>query len=326
MGGTATGAAANGIAYVTPADLDGDHITDYLYAGDVQGNVWRFDLTSQTESSWAAAAAPLFKTSAGQPITSKLVVASVAQPSGPARLMIAFGTGQKFPITALSPATYAGGTQSLYGVWDWNMLSWNSMSTALYANLAGANPAATAAATGLTAPFTITPTASAPFTMQAQTATLSGGNVDLSATAVVCWRGSAACGSGNTMFGWSLALPNGGEQVIYNPELISSVFTVNTIIPASNATNTCAAATDTGFTYGISIGSGGLVPKFFQNYTADIQVIGVQNNATGTSYVVTTAAGGTWLIYQTASDKPGAMQIVPPTNTTVNRLTWTELR
>ena len=38
----------NGIAFTSPADLDGDHITDYVYAGDLQGNVWRFDLTSAT--------------------------------------------------------------------------------------------------------------------------------------------------------------------------------------------------------------------------------------------------------------------------------------
>ncbi len=39
-------AGGNGIAYATPADMDGDHITDYVYAGDLLGNVWRFDLTS----------------------------------------------------------------------------------------------------------------------------------------------------------------------------------------------------------------------------------------------------------------------------------------
>ena len=36
----------NGIAFTTPTDLDGDHIMDYVYAGDLKGNVWRFDLTS----------------------------------------------------------------------------------------------------------------------------------------------------------------------------------------------------------------------------------------------------------------------------------------
>lgn len=67
---TSIGAAANpnGIAYVTPVDMDGDHITDYVYAGDVYGNVWRFDLTSDTAANWTvstygqSAPTPLFTT------------------------------------------------------------------------------------------------------------------------------------------------------------------------------------------------------------------------------------------------------------------------
>ena len=59
----------DGIAYVTSADLDGDHITDYVYAGDLLGNIWRFDLTSAVESNWAAGSTPLFSAASGQPIT-----------------------------------------------------------------------------------------------------------------------------------------------------------------------------------------------------------------------------------------------------------------
>src|SRR5262249_34638693 len=47
---TGTAGTGNGIAYATPADFDGDHITDYVYAGDLKGNVWRFDLTSTDET------------------------------------------------------------------------------------------------------------------------------------------------------------------------------------------------------------------------------------------------------------------------------------
>src|SRR2546429_3098536 len=49
---TQTGSAAspNGIAFPSAADLDADHTTDYVYAGDLQGNLWRFDLTSNNRS------------------------------------------------------------------------------------------------------------------------------------------------------------------------------------------------------------------------------------------------------------------------------------
>ena len=78
-GNTGT-AANNGIAYVASADLDGDHVTDYVYAGDLMGNLWRFDLTSNAESSWAAGAAPLFSSPAGQPITTAVTVPRVRPP------------------------------------------------------------------------------------------------------------------------------------------------------------------------------------------------------------------------------------------------------
>ena len=92
MGSTAS---PNGISFVTPADLDGDHITDYLYAGDIQGHVWRFDLTSANESSWKVTPGPIFSTG-GLPITTAVVVASGApNPGMQQQLMVMFGTGQK---------------------------------------------------------------------------------------------------------------------------------------------------------------------------------------------------------------------------------------
>jgi len=75
-GVTVSATSPDGIAYVTPVDLDGDHITDYVYAGDVYGNVWRFDLTGDKESTWAVTnygsgttPAPLFTTPTVQACT-----------------------------------------------------------------------------------------------------------------------------------------------------------------------------------------------------------------------------------------------------------------
>ncbi len=88
-------AGGNGIAYTTPADLDGDHITDYVYAGDLNGHVWRFDLTSSDPANWASATTPLFTTQSGQPITSQLLVISINTVGSPPRLLIEFGTGER---------------------------------------------------------------------------------------------------------------------------------------------------------------------------------------------------------------------------------------
>jgi len=83
-----TQTAPNGLATVTPVDVDGDFIIEYVYAGDLQGNMWKFDLTDTTPSSWgvaygtAASPQPLFvaKDSLGnpQPITAKANVGFAA--------------------------------------------------------------------------------------------------------------------------------------------------------------------------------------------------------------------------------------------------------
>ena len=80
---TARGSASNpnGIAYVTPADLDGDHITDYVYAGDLLGNVWRFDLTSTTPSAWQVTSTPVFST--GPNLTAAGANATTRAPASP---------------------------------------------------------------------------------------------------------------------------------------------------------------------------------------------------------------------------------------------------
>jgi len=305
--GTGKAGSSDGIAYVTPADLDGDHLTDYVYAGDLLGNLWRFDLTSNNPSSWAAATAPLFTTQSGQPITTKVVVASGMTQQGPQRLLIAFGTGQKTPLTNTTPVSYIGGTQDIYGVWDWNMTGWNSLSTARYASLSG--------------PYTLGKT-----NLQQQTVTVAAsGNRDITANSPVCWQGSTECGSNNTQFGWYLDLPGTAEQIVFNPELVGPAFTVNSTVPALNSLTACTSSTDAGFTYALSVMSGGAFTNAFPHYN-DTVAAGVETDATGTAFVITTANGSKYLVYETVLNTKGATQLNVPASVKTNRLTWAELR
>jgi type IV pilus assembly protein PilY1 len=320
----------NGIAYVAPTDLDGDHITDYVYAGDLMGNVWRFDLTNSDPTQWAASAAPLFSTPAGQPITSQLLVIANSAAPGPSRLMIEFGTGQRTQITNAAPESFVSGTQAIYAVWDWNMTAWNSMGSAQYASLAATN-----AATGLSSPFTIKVSSTAPTaTLQQQTFTVSTASTSVNdgTNLQVCWQGSTSCGSGNTQFGWYANLPGAQEQVIFNPVFFNGAFIVNSTLPANNIATTCTINQDTGFTYAVSVANGGVITNAFPNYTknglliTDPNAAGVQTNATGSVYVVGTSMGTTNIVYQTVSGIPGAQKINVPNNTKAKRLTWIERR
>src|SRR5690606_3068443 len=114
----------NGLSSPSIVDLDGDAIVDRVYAGDVMGNMWAFDLTSTNPDDWRVAhgpnadsEAPLFSAGVSKPITSKPVV--VAHPdrasvSSQPNLLVLFGTGQYLAENDNNP----GSTQSFYGVWD----------------------------------------------------------------------------------------------------------------------------------------------------------------------------------------------------------------
>jgi type IV pilus assembly protein PilY1 len=335
--GTGTGTTASpcttncdGIAYVSPADLDGDHITDYVYAGDLLGNVWRFDLTSGTESSWAAASTPLFTVPSGAPITTKLQLAIMAATStGAQRLMVDFGTGQKIPQTNLTPAQYLTGAQSLYGIWDWNMASWNANLSAQFASL--------------TAPQIVTSTQ-----LQRQTLTYNAADQTLDVTNnPVCWSGSTTCPGGpgtNTQFGFQVQLLGANEQVVFNPLLYQNTLLVNTTIPAVNSPTSCAVVHDTGNTIALNVATGGVSTtgtgtNFFKN-TTDTNAAGSQTNGTGTPSIVL-AGGNAFMLTQSLGNVPPPGGSTPPiipctsqfcsgginyTGPTGKRLTWVQRR
>lgn len=112
-----------GLSEPFPVDLDGDFITDYAYAGDLDGNVWKFDLTAADPSQWTASLLFTAESSdAPQPITTQPQVG--VHPYGKNYgVMVYFGTGKY-----LEPEDAAVDTSvqnSFYGIWDLDVFSFN---------------------------------------------------------------------------------------------------------------------------------------------------------------------------------------------------------
>ncbi|MBU1834352.1 MAG: pilus assembly protein, partial [Gammaproteobacteria bacterium] len=122
----------NGLASVVPVDADGDRITDYIYGGDLKGNLWKFDFTGSTVASWGFSAnflstditggivpVPLFKAvdnnNLAQPITARPTVGRHYSNG----LMIYFGTGKYFETSDASIGNNPQ-VQDFYGVHDTN--------------------------------------------------------------------------------------------------------------------------------------------------------------------------------------------------------------
>ena len=113
-----TGAATcNGLSPAITVDVNYDNKVDYVYAGDLNGNLWKFDLTSTDYNQWdvayksAGTPKPLFKTP-GQPITTKPNVMYHCKKHG---YMVTFGTGRYLNEADLSDTSQ----QAVYGIWDY---------------------------------------------------------------------------------------------------------------------------------------------------------------------------------------------------------------
>ena len=116
----------NGLSTPALIDSDLDGNVDYAYAGDLQGNMWKFDLTDSDPDEWKVyfedssnTPKPLFQALSEdgevQPITHKpdVVPQCDIRRKG---VMVIFGTGR---LVGLDDFTNTD-VQTIYGIWDWS--------------------------------------------------------------------------------------------------------------------------------------------------------------------------------------------------------------
>lgn len=109
-------ASPNGFGQLESWDIDMDGNVDYVYAGDYQGNVWKFDISKSNTSQWGVANGnnPIFTAKIGssaQPITSGL---SISREPNTGRTWIMFGTGSYLSVGDKGDTN----KQTIYGVVD----------------------------------------------------------------------------------------------------------------------------------------------------------------------------------------------------------------
>lgn len=106
--------SGNGLSTPAVFDSNGNGLVDTIYAGDLKGNLWKFDASSTSPANWRVAQGglPLFISGTAKPITSPPAV-TFHQKGGQ---MVLFGTG-KYLETADTTNT---DPQTMYGIWDYN--------------------------------------------------------------------------------------------------------------------------------------------------------------------------------------------------------------
>ena len=113
----------NGLAAPAVIDSDGNGTADRVYAGDLQGDLWEFDLSKSNSSQWdvkksGSTPIPLFDGSPSQPITTMPMVVdntdvSTSASNFPNELVL-FGTGSYMTTPDISNTDI----QTFYGIWN----------------------------------------------------------------------------------------------------------------------------------------------------------------------------------------------------------------
>lgn len=106
----------NGLSTVSLVDSDKDGRMDVAYGGDLQGNLWRFDLSSDDDAQWQNGITRLF--AARQEDKNQVITTAVEvgrHPNG--GLMVWFGTGSR-PGRSLPTSQLRGIGDSFYGIRD----------------------------------------------------------------------------------------------------------------------------------------------------------------------------------------------------------------
>ncbi|QWT21529.1 hypothetical protein KPL74_05870 [Bacillus sp. NP157] len=105
--------ASHGLTTPSLGDYDGDQVADVAFAGDLDGNMWRIDLTSASLNSTTqtAGVSLLFKPATVNAQSITTAPRLIADPNS-AYFIVVFGTGRFLSTSDTSDTT----TQSLYGV------------------------------------------------------------------------------------------------------------------------------------------------------------------------------------------------------------------
>ena len=128
-----TAGVGYGLSTASVVDVDNDYLADYVYAGDLEGNLWKFDITDADPAKWGMAFGtdntsdnvidaadgdtpkPLFLAE-GQPITSKPDVMRHCTRHG---YLVNFGTGKYLSASVGCNDRTDTSQQTLYGIWDY---------------------------------------------------------------------------------------------------------------------------------------------------------------------------------------------------------------
>ena len=109
-------ASPNGLSTATLVDSDGDGLVDLAYAGDIDGNLWRFNLAGNDPTAYTATRlfTPATAGSAAQALAQAIAVAPAVSPHPAGGRLVLFGTGRLLSATDTTNTA----VHAVMGLWD----------------------------------------------------------------------------------------------------------------------------------------------------------------------------------------------------------------
>jgi len=320
-GGGGSLATPNGLATPTVVDVDDDNIADYVYAGDLLGKMWRFDLRSGTNTDWALAAniKSIFTA-----VDSNNVVQSITtrpsigyHPQGFGGLMVYFGTG-KYLESSDNSTTGTQQVQTFYGIFDRGAPADQSVASA----------SETIARSDL-----LQQTISA-------TATIGGYNTRSVTNNPITYRLSRTAVAGSYL-GWYVNLPTTGERQVSDSVLRADRMIFTTLIPSDNP---CTPG-GTGWLMELNVVNGGRFKDTFDlngdgvidsndRIATGVGAAGVQSTASPSGapsmpYIVNNLPGsltGKGSETKLSSDTVGNIMSIKETTAPAGRESWRQIK
>ncbi len=289
--------SANGLAAPTVADVDGDLIADYVYAGDLHGNLWRFDLIGTDLKATATAGnlkvafggAPLYRARAssytsGDANQVQAIMAAprlVRHPSGTGHLVL-FGTGKY--LEPGDATAVAGKAMSLYGIWDRQTAG----------EVASSTPSLTTANLQVQ-----TLGGDTQITYTSATQASVGTTANTLSTNAVAWYGES---NGGGKYGWYLNLPATGEMIVTKPLYLADTLLAASLVPNDDPCDSGAVT----YLYAVDPYTGGGTDHLqlgTQTSYARLQMAGLMSGLSAFLYgdgII--SVGGTTITSQSGSD------------------------
>jgi type IV pilus assembly protein PilY1 len=266
------GSAKNGLGGVRLVRNANQQIIG-VYAGDLLGNLWKFNLNNANSSAWSVdlGGSPLFTAGSSQPITAAPTVVSLSGDTNPSTgYMVVIGTGKFYEISDITTTT----TQSIYGIWD--AVAFGASTIPTGTSLTNKNLLVAQTFGG------------------AQTG--ADGNTYFSLSSnTVDYLGKTTPTVVPPRRGWYIDLPNTGQRLVYPMDLLAGQFiTADTISPANVSLDPCVNTSGgVGYFYYIDAFTGG-GPKVQILDTngdgivnsADLLVSGIQTSADGRNVTI----------------------------------------